>query len=83
MIRVCCTCLFRHKTHAPQLLTGEVAPVLGTFLDFSSEKPLGAAIDGMGGDPPGLDHCLVRIGTSDDGRAEVRSQYACPLAHHG
>lgn len=60
------------------MLTGEVAPVLGTFFDFSSEKPLGAAIDGVGGDPPGLDHCLVRVGTSDDGRSKVRSGYT----HH-
>ncbi|CAM9452217.1 unnamed protein product [Scytosiphon promiscuus] len=56
-----------------QIPTGEIAPVLGTFFDFTEGKPLGSAIDGVGGDPPGLDHCLVRVGTSDDGRAEATS----------
>eukprot|EP00903_Cladosiphon_okamuranus_P010539 g9969.t1 len=59
-----------------RLLTGEVAPVLGTFLDFSSEKSLGAAIDGMDGDPPGLDHCLVCVGASDEGLAESGQDFA-------
>ncbi|CAN0035251.1 unnamed protein product, partial [Hapterophycus canaliculatus] len=53
-----------------QIPTGDLAPVVGTFFDFSEEKSLGPAIDGVGGDPPGFDHCLVRVGTSDDGRAE-------------
>lgn len=62
-----------------QIPTGELAPVLGTFFDFSKEKSLGSAIDGIGGDPPGLDHCMVRAGTSGDGRAKVRyrSLYWC------
>ena len=55
-----------------QIPTGELAPVAGTFFDFSSKaRPLGDAIDGIGGDPPGLDHCLVTVGASCDGKAEV------------
>ena len=51
--------------------TGELALVHGTAFDFSEERPLGTAIDDIGGDPPGLDHCLVCVGTQDDGQAEV------------
>lgn len=86
--RICSTaqkCLYpliRHNLHPPQkknqttgpgqIPTGELAPVAGTFFDFSSKAhPLGDAIDGIGGDPPGLDHCLVTVGASSDGKAEV------------
>lgn len=74
LVRLGHACWKKQKNTPPQVPTGELAPVLGTFFDFSEEKTLGAAIDGVGGDPPGLDHCVVRVGTSDDGRAEVRSQ---------
>ncbi|CAM9407388.1 unnamed protein product [Ascophyllum nodosum] len=55
-----------------QIPTGELAPVPGTFFDFSEARPLGAAIDGIGGEPPGLDHCLVTIGATDDGKAKAK-----------
>ncbi|CAN0525712.1 unnamed protein product, partial [Ectocarpus sp. 8 AP-2014] len=35
-------------------------PVLGTPFDFTEGASLGAAIDGVGGNPPGVDNCLVR-----------------------
>ncbi|CAM9764186.1 unnamed protein product, partial [Ectocarpus sp. 13 AM-2016] len=53
-------------------------PVLGTPFDFTEGASLGAAIDGVEGNPRGVDNCLVRVGTSDDGRAAVRS--ACCLS---
>lgn len=56
----------------PQVPTGEIASVCGTFFDFSKERALGEAIDGLGGDPPGIDNCLVLVGTSDGGEAKVR-----------
>ncbi|CAM9877280.1 unnamed protein product, partial [Ectocarpus fasciculatus] len=52
-----------------KLLTGEIAGVLGTPFDFTEGASLGAAIDGVGGNPPGVDNCLVTVGASDDGRA--------------
>ncbi|CAN0377763.1 unnamed protein product, partial [Ectocarpus sp. 12 AP-2014] len=53
--------------------TGEIMPVLGTPFDFTEGASLGAAIDGVGGNPPGVDNCLVRVGTSDGGRAAATS----------
>ncbi|CAM9615291.1 unnamed protein product [Ectocarpus fasciculatus] len=53
--------------------TGEIAGVLGTPFDFTEGASLGAAIDGVGGNPPGVDNCLVRVGASDDGRAGATS----------
>eukprot|EP00904_Undaria_pinnatifida_P013483 jgi/Undpi1/9265/HiC_scaffold_26.g11723.m1 len=53
-----------------QIPTGKLAPVRGTVFDFSEERSLGTAIDGIGGDPPGLDHCLVCVGAQNDGRTK-------------
>ncbi|CAM9892873.1 unnamed protein product [Ectocarpus sp. 4 AP-2014] len=53
--------------------TGEIMPVLGTPFDFTEGASLGAAIDDVGGNPPGVDNCLVRVGTSDGGRAATTS----------
>jgi aldose 1-epimerase len=39
--------------------TGEIAPVKGTAIDFTSPKPIGQDIKAMGGDPVGYDHNLV------------------------
>ncbi|CAM9487291.1 unnamed protein product [Ectocarpus sp. 6 AP-2014] len=53
--------------------TGEIMPVLGTPFDFTEGASLGAAIDDVGGNPPGVDNCLVRVGTSDGGQAAATS----------
>jgi aldose 1-epimerase len=39
--------------------TGEIAPVKGTPIDFTTAKPLGKDMKAMGGDPVGYDHNLV------------------------
>lgn len=54
------------------LPTGKLEPVQGTFFDFSQERSLGEVIDGLGGNPPGVDNCLVMVGTGDDGKSKVR-----------
>jgi aldose 1-epimerase len=42
-----------------QIPTGEIAPVKGTPIDFTTAKPMGRDIEAMGGDPAGYDHNLV------------------------
>jgi aldose 1-epimerase len=42
-----------------QIPTGEIAPVKGTPIDFTTPKPMGKDIEAMGGDPAGYDHNLV------------------------
>jgi aldose 1-epimerase len=42
-----------------QIPTGEIAPVKGTPIDFTSPKPIGKDIEAMSGDPAGYDHNLV------------------------
>jgi aldose 1-epimerase len=44
---------------ATQIPTGEIAPVKGTPIDFTTAKPIGKDIEAMGGDPAGYDHNLV------------------------
>jgi aldose 1-epimerase len=44
---------------ATQIPTGELAPVKGTPIDFTTAKPLGKDIEAMGGEPAGYDHNLV------------------------
>lgn len=39
--------------------TGQIAPVTGTPIDFTSPKPIGKDLVAMGGDPAGYDHNLV------------------------
>jgi aldose 1-epimerase len=39
--------------------TGEIAPVKGTPIDFTTPKPIGRDLMAMGGDPVGYDHNLV------------------------
>jgi aldose 1-epimerase len=39
--------------------TGEVAPVRGTPLDFTTPTPIGARLQQVGGDPVGYDHNFV------------------------
>ncbi len=46
--------------------TGEIAPVKGTPIDFTTAKPIGKDIKAMGGDPVGYDHNLVL--RSQDGK---------------
>ncbi len=47
------------ETYIP---TGELAPVKGTPLDFSTATPIGARIDEMKGEPGGYDHNYVLKG---------------------
>ena len=42
-----------------QIPTGEIAPVKGTPIDFTTSKPMGQDIEAMGGNPAGYDHNLV------------------------
>jgi aldose 1-epimerase len=42
-----------------QIPTGELAPVKGTPIDFTTAKPMGKDIEAMAGDPAGYDHNLV------------------------
>jgi aldose 1-epimerase len=42
-----------------QIPTGELAPVKGTPIDFTTAKPMGKDIEAMGGSPAGYDHNLV------------------------
>jgi aldose 1-epimerase len=42
-----------------QIPTGELAPVKGTPIDFTTAKPMGKDIEAMPGDPAGYDHNLV------------------------
>lgn len=39
--------------------TGEIVPVRGAPIDFTSPKPIGQDLKAMGGDPAGYDHNLV------------------------
>ncbi len=53
--------------------TGEIAPVKGTPLDFTTATPIGQRIDQMTGDPSGYDHNLVlRGGITEEPRLAVR-----------
>ncbi len=45
--------------------TGEIAPVKGTPLDFTTPMPIGARIDQLKGDPVGYDHNFVLRGGSN------------------
>ncbi len=42
-----------------QIPTGEVAPVAGTPIDFTTAKPIGQDMQSMTGNPAGYDHNLV------------------------
>ena len=42
--------------------TGELAPVKGTPIDFTTPKPMGQDLLAMVGEPAGYDHCLVLRG---------------------
>jgi aldose 1-epimerase len=46
--------------------TGEIAPVKGTAIDFTSPKPIGRDMAAMGGDPTGYDHNLVLTNQTGD-----------------
>lgn len=64
----------RFSPHISQIPTGEIASVDGTAFDLLEEANLGYAIEAAGGLfvlGTGVDQCLVHMGTSDDGQAEV------------
>ncbi|MCC6124996.1 MAG: galactose mutarotase [Pirellulales bacterium] len=45
---------------APDVPTGEIAPVRGTPFDFTRSMAIGARIEETGGDPRGYDVCFLR-----------------------
>ncbi len=53
-------------TDATLIPTGQIAPVQGTFMDFTVPKPIGKDINSTGANPPGYDQNLVldnQVGT--------------------
>lgn len=50
--------------------TGQIAPVKGTAIDFTTPKPIGKDLVAMGGDPAGYDHNLV-LRSQDGGLARA------------
>jgi aldose 1-epimerase len=57
-----------------QIPTGEIAPVKGTPIDFTSPKPMGRDMDAMGGKPAGYDHNLV-LNNQDGSLAKAAEVY--------
>ena len=57
-----------------QIPTGEIAPVKGTPIDFTTPKPIGQDLDAMGGTPVGYDHNLV-LNSQDGSLAEAGDVY--------
>ena len=58
--------------------TGELAPVKGTALDFTSPKPFGAGIQSTGLKPPGYDHNFVL--DSGGGRKTLAARVTDPAS---
>ena len=54
--------------------TGEIKPVKGTPLDFTTPTPIGARIDQIKGEPGGYDHNYVLRG---DGKAPALAARVC------
>ncbi len=54
--------------------TGEIAPVKGTPLDFTSPKPMGRDLNAMGGNPVGYDLNLV-LNSQDGSLAKAAEVY--------
>jgi aldose 1-epimerase len=50
--------------NAQLIPTGQIAPVKGTPIDFTTAKPIGQDLKAMGGDPAGYDHNLVLNSTT-------------------
>jgi aldose 1-epimerase len=46
--------------------TGEIAPVKGTPIDFTTAKPIGRDLKAMGGNPIGYDHNVVLFNQTGD-----------------
>lgn len=55
---------------ATAIPTGQIAPVKGTPIDFTSPKPIGKDLKAMGGNPPGYDHNLC-LRSQDGSLAEA------------
>jgi aldose 1-epimerase len=56
--------------------TGEIAPVRGTPLDFTTPTPLGARIDQLKAEPRGYDHNFVLAGDGSGSGAEKTATLA-------
>jgi aldose 1-epimerase len=61
---------------ATQIPTGEVAPVAGTAMDFTSAKPVGRDLEDVPGDRVGYDFCYVLRHRSRLARAAVVTEPA-------